>query len=131
MCPNESYNKFIKLYTELFEKTFPLREYKHNSKHLKKEPWFTAGLLTSSKKKKKLFSQKLSNPTENNILKYKKFNKIYNKLKRNMKLNYYKNVLNENRFNIKKTWSILRQAMGKTNDKSNYPNSFGIIDILI
>jgi len=46
LCPNESYNKFIKLYTELFEKIFPLREYKHNSKHLKKEPWFTAGLLT-------------------------------------------------------------------------------------
>jgi len=51
---------------------------------------------------------------------------MYNKLKRKMKISYYKNILDENKCNIKKTWSILKQAIGKTNDKSGYPNSFTI-----
>ena len=38
---------------------------------------------------------------------------MYNTLKRKMKIIYYKNILFENKFNIKKTWSILKQAIGK------------------
>ena len=125
-CPDHAYNIFIKLYLDVFDKCFPLREYKIISKHVKRQPWYTLGLLTSSKKKNKLFSKKLSKPTEYNIQTYKAYNIMYNKLKRKMKISYYKNILDENKCNIKKTWSILKQAIGKTNDKSGYPNSFTI-----
>ena len=53
---------------------------------------------------------------------------MYNTLKRKMKIIYYKD---ENKFNIKKTWSILKQAIGKLNDKSSYPNSFTINNLSI
>ena len=53
---------------------------------------------------------------------------MYNTLKRKMKIIYYKD---ENKFNIKKTWSILKQAIGKLNDKSSYPNSFIINNVSI
>jgi len=35
-------------------------------------------------------------------------------------------MLNINKFNIKKTWTILKQAIGRSNDKSSFPLSFCI-----
>ena len=49
----------------------------------------------------------------------------------NLKATYYKNILEENKFNIKKIWSILKQAIGKTNNKSNFPNSFNIKNVTV
>ena len=123
-CPNQAYNTFMKLYTDVFNHSFPLREYTNKSKHVKREPWYSTGLLVSSKKKAKLFSKKMSKPTKLNISAYKEYNTIYNKLKRKMKILYYKTVLDENRSDIKKTWSILKRALGKVSDKSCYPNAF-------
>jgi hypothetical protein len=130
-CPDESYNNFLRVYLNIFDKCFPLRDIKHRSKLMKREPWYTPGLLTSAKKKAKLFCKKLSKPTEYNIKTYKTYNNMYNTLKRKMKIIYYKNILVENKSNIKKTWSILKQAIGKLNDKSSYPNSFTINNLSI
>ena len=41
-----------------------------------------------------------------------------------MKINYYHAINNENKINIKKTWSIVKGAIGKPNDKSGFPNEF-------
>jgi len=109
-----------------FKTNFPLREHNPKSKYIKREPWYTTGLLTSSKQKSKLLTKKLCKPTEANVKEFKEYNNIYNKLKRRMKATFYKIKLDENRQNIKKTWSILKQALGKCNDKSNYPNIFKI-----
>lgn len=50
-CPNTAYNEFVKLYTEAFEKSFPLRQKSNKTNNIKREPWFTIGLLISSRKK--------------------------------------------------------------------------------
>ena len=55
MCPNEAYNVFMALYKSAFEDSFPLRNKSVNSKSIKREPWFTTGLLISSKKRRKLY----------------------------------------------------------------------------
>ena len=122
VCPEEAYNKFMEKYMAAFKTNFPLREHNPKSKYIKREPWYTTGLLTSSKQKSKLLTKKLCKPTEANVKEFKEYNNMYNKLKRKMKATYYKIKLDENRQNIKKTWSILKQALGKCNDKSNYPN---------
>jgi len=36
-----------------------------------------------------------------------------------MKISYFETTIETNKFNIKKTWAILRQAVDKFNDKSN------------
>ena len=79
-CPDSAYNVFISMYLAAFEDSFPLIERKIVHKYIKREPWFTSGLLTSSKNKSKLLSLKLHKPTEINIRKYKLFNNLYNKL---------------------------------------------------
>ena len=125
-CPNDAYNKFMNLYKNAFEKAFPLKRSKIQRKNITREPWFTTGLLASSKTRRKLLTKKLQKPTEQNIQTYKNYNKLYNKTKRIMKLNYFKNILNENKYNIKNTWKILRRIISKQNDKSSYPSTFSI-----
>ena len=125
-CAENAYDQFMELYRMAFEKAFPLRSVKVHKKYIKKDPWITSGLLTSSRQKAKLFSKKLNNPSEHNINAFKIYNNIFNKLKRNMKRLYYKSKLDENKLDMKKTWSILKQAIGKQNDKASLPVSFSI-----
>ena len=41
-----------------------------------------------------------------------------------MKAIYYKQILDDNKHDIKKCWSILKQAIGKMNNKYAFPNEF-------
>jgi hypothetical protein len=125
-CPNEAYNIFIQLYLTAFDKSFPLRNVKSNKKIIKKEPWMTTGLLTSSRTKAKFLMKKLNKPTEHNISQYRIYNNKFNQIKRSMKIQYYNTLLEENKYNIKKSWSILKVAIGKRNDKSSLPEEFKI-----
>jgi len=86
----------------------------------------TKGLLTSARTKSKLLHKKLQKPTEHNINLYKQFLNKYNKLKKIMKQTYFQNMLNMNKFNMKKTWQILRKAIGKENNKVEFPLTFNI-----
>ena len=130
-CPNEAFNYFTMKYKAAFEVAFPLKSIKVNKKYIKREPWFTSGLLSSSRTRAKLLSKKLRDPTENNINLFKIYNNIFNKAKRSMKMNYYNDIIQKNKFNMKKKWSILRNIIGKQNDKSNFPPEFTIDGQLI
>ena len=65
------------------------------------------------------------------LLKFGSNTKTSDKLKRAMKIKYFRNSLEENKHNIKKTWSILKQAIGKLNNKSSFPHTFLVNDIPI
>ena len=69
-------------------------------KYVKKDSWFTSRQLTSSINKTMLFSINLGKPTEENILKYKCYNKLYNKLTWTMKTLSYRTALDENKNNL-------------------------------
>jgi hypothetical protein len=125
-CPNEAYDEFMKKYLNIFEMSFPLRAVKQNKKFIKREPWVTPALLASSRHKAKLFTKKLRNPNVENIVCFKNYNNTFNKLKRACKVNYYKSVFEKNKSNMKKSWTILKQAIGKYKDKSNFPQEFCI-----
>ena len=123
---NNAYNEFINIYRGEFENAFPIKVIKINSCHFKHEPWVTKGFLNSTKTKDKLYKNKLKNPNESNISEYKSFNKNLNKLKRIMKREYYRNKLEENMHNMKNTWSIINEVLGKEINKSKFPSSFTI-----
>lgn len=123
-CPNEAFDVFILKYRNAFEQAFPLRAIKANKKFIKREPWVTSGLLTSSRTRAKLLAKKLSNPTENNIQTFSSYNNLFNKTKRTIKANYYHAIIEEHKFSIKQTWKILKDLIGRKNDKSNFPQEF-------
>ena len=78
----ETFRRKLELYLNAFDASFPLKDINVRSKYIKREPWFTSGLLKSSKTKSKLLSIKLCDPTDENIQKYKTYNNTFNKLKR-------------------------------------------------
>ena len=127
-CSCQAYDKFMLLYKNAYELAFPLRLIKSAKKGLKREPWMTQGLLISIRNKKKLFNKKLNKPSDQTTTKYKIYNSLLNKIKRKMKQMYYQKVLEENKLNIKKTWSIINQAMGKNNKRDKLPQTFRIND---
>ena len=51
---------------------------------------------------------------------------MFNHLKRNMKQNYYHDLLNKYKTDIRKTWSIMKTIISKNNDKSNICYTFNI-----
>ena len=52
--------------------------------------------------------------------------KAFNKIKRKAKINYFKTILEENKNNTKQIWKVLKKAIGKENNKKNFPQSFNI-----
>jgi hypothetical protein len=96
-----------------FDKAFPIRNIKITNKHVKREPWITTGLVTSSQTKAKLFTKKMHKPSDHNINLYTNYNNAFNKLKRTMKINYFKSALDESKLSMKRTWSVLKKAIGK------------------
>jgi len=92
----------MKVYRIAFKKSFLYVQLKYIKQYIKKDLWITLGLLTSSRLKAKLFSNKLRHPTEYNISLFKMYNNVFNKLKCNMKIQYYKSMLDGNKYDMKK-----------------------------
>ena len=64
---NDAYNNFLDIYQYLFDIACPLKQILVKNKYIKRQPWITSGILTSSINKAKLLHKKLSKPTELNI----------------------------------------------------------------
>ena len=99
--PDQAYNHFMSIYSNLFQNCFPITRLKLNTKYHKLEHWMSTGLMASMKTKTQLLKKKLKQPTEFNINNYKAYINVYNSLKSKMK--YYSNIIDENKHNMKKT----------------------------
>ena len=119
---NEAYTKFMVLYRQAFEFSFPLQRVKNSRKHIKKELWMTKGLLISSVTKHKLYMKKLKKPCHENIERYKEYNSLFRKILRAQKKKYYEDIFNKCRNDSKETWKLLRSVIGKTSNKSAFPD---------
>ena len=118
--------QFLNIYKSLSDAAFPIKKINIKSRNIKRSPWMTNGLLTSSIHKNKLFRKKLKNPSELNVNTYKTYCTTFNKLCRLMKKNYYENILFEHRMNMKQTWKILNDIICKSKSNKSLPSSFRI-----
>jgi tRNA/tmRNA/rRNA uracil-C5-methylase (TrmA/RlmC/RlmD family) len=73
----------------------------------------SAGLLISRQTKNSLLKIQLVNKTIENVTKYKNYKQIYFKTIRAAKKLYFRNKLQANVNNQKKTWDTLNEALGK------------------
>lgn len=121
---NSAYNQFMELFTAAYELAFPIRKLNPTRKWKKREPWMTTGLLVSSNYKHKLLIKKLKGHKPADIDQYKKYNKLFNTLRRQAKTNYYKNRINSAAKDIKQTWSILREIINNKTSRKKLPEIF-------
>ncbi len=90
----------------------------------------TSGLLKSSKRLDQLFKEQFGKSRTDTVHnKYIEYKHEYNKLKRATKRNYYWNILNDYRNDIRKTWSVLNDITGRNKHKATMPDTFVINDV--
>ena len=88
-------------------------------------PWLTKGLLTSRKTKNKLYAKNHKNHSPANLLKYKNYKNVYNKLCRTAKNNYTREAYNAAKNNTKSLWQLINGSVGRKTKKGlNIPNFF-------
>ena len=103
-------DKFISLYDKIFEKFAVMVK----SKTLKK-PWITKGILKSSKTKQRLYDKFLKSKSYEHEISYKLFDSI----KQRAESQYYSKMILHYKDNIKKTWQIMKEMIGKGKLVSN------------
>lgn len=133
----EAFTLFYDKYKNVYNKHFPIIKYKANYKT--KISWLSKGLRNSIRYKNYLYIKSDKNPTEENINKYKDYKRLLNRLLRITEREYYQNLLDKHKRNIKKIWNILKEVINKksrnvtnyfyvnnelTKDKNTIANSF-------
>ena len=117
-CPDEAYSRFINTFTELYDTAFPIYKIKVKTKSLL-SPWITKGILKSSKRKHKLYDKFLKRKTYTNETNYKNYKNLFETIKFKAKKLYYSNLIIKYQNNIKKTWQVIKEVIGKTQILSN------------
>ena len=114
----DSYNYFLNTFQMIYNKCFPIKEFKYKQKDLK-SPWISKGIKKSSKLKQKLYIKFLKNKTPVTEEVYKTYKSLFEKIKRKAKTNYYKNKITRNKDDPKKTWDVMKEITGKCKITTN------------
>ena len=72
----------------------------------------TKGLVKSSKKKQRLYENFLKNRNPEQEPNYKQYQTLFESLKKKSKKNYYSDRINSYKYNIKKTWHVMKEIIG-------------------
>ena len=122
--PEQAFGNFFEKINSVRDISFPEIKVKSNFQRFKHSPWMSYGLKISQKQKEKLFAKKIKHPNENNIAKFKIYNKLYNKLRRAAKKMFYDNQFKKFAKNSKQTWSVIREILGTKKQKDQIPDFF-------
>ena len=106
-------------FSELYDVAFPETKIEIKTKNLL-SPWLTKGLRKSSKRKQKLYEKFFKKRNLANEMAYKSYKNLFEKLK---KKNYYQDKLKKCEGNIKSTWKIMKEIVGKVKIKKTCQNN--------
>ena len=122
--PVSAFDNLFSYIDTCFEESFPEKECLCSPKNKQYVPWMTSGLLTSRKRKLKLFHKKLKNPSEENKLKFKMYNSLYTQLLRKSRKLHYDNIFKSYSNDCKKTWLVINDLLGRKKSYNDIPDSF-------
>ena len=109
---NKSYASFIGKFNSLYDECFPKKKLRKSSmKYTPKSPWITSSLIKCIRRKNLLYKKSINKPTELNIQKYKMYRNKLNVTLRLAKQNYFSNLLDKEKHNMRNTWKILNSIL--------------------
>ena len=126
-----NYNTLSHIFTSVQNKYIPIKLMKFNKYKHKKSKWITEGILRSIRYRDKLYrSWRLSNNTLENRETIKRnlstYNGILKKIIRDAKKNYFENCLSNCKNDLKETWRVINDALGRNNSGKLLPDIFKI-----
>ena len=84
-------------------------------------PWIIKGIKISSKQKQRLYS-KLKKRNEKTKKEYQDYKKLFESIKKQSKKLHFSKLILKYKNNIKKTWQVIKEAIGKEKCKQqNFP----------
>lgn len=126
---NESCNEFISKITEILDRIAPQKTKTISPKKIIRDPWITVGILRSSHTRAKLYKSSASKPIDHPSHKaYIRYRNLYNIVKRRAKQQYFAELFEKYKSDIRNTWGTINTIIGRTNDKTNILQSFKIGD---
>ena len=122
---NTAYNILVEKITETLDIHAPEKLVTISPKYIIREPWMTSGLLKSSMTCSKMYKKVLGkNINDPKYLEYIEFRNKYNSLKRITKKKYYIEQINVYLNDYSKLWKVMKELIGKKNDKSSLSDVF-------
>ena len=120
--PNHNYDKLHDHVKALRDKYMPLRYEKFHKHRHKKNQWMTYGILRSIKYRDEMYITYKKSPQnsaeyytlKNNL---RVFNSILKHVIREAKINYYNDVFDKNKRNIKAIWKTISEIICKSNNQ--------------
>lgn len=113
MCRSaqQAFSLFHSIYLKLFDKHFPKGkiEFKYNNR----KPWLTSAIKESIRIKNKLYWRYKKINSCYNECQYKLYRNKLTKLIKHAEKKHYEALLEANKSNLKKTWSILKDIINK------------------
>ena len=88
-----------------------------------RKPWLTPALKNSIRYKNKLYVRSRRTPSTDNINNYRLYRNKLNKLLRQAEREHFDFLLHQNRNNLRKSWSIIKDIINK-NSNSSLPHEF-------
>ena len=122
---NLGYDNFIKVFKDLYNECCPYVPVKnrHNYRKIDK-PWFTKSLRNACSKKNCLYKRYLKSRTKDAEVRYKMYKNKLTAVLRYCEKQYYTDLLQNCKNNIRDTWKVLKKVIGNENKKSQYPSEF-------
>ena len=109
--PNDAYNLFLKLYTNIYDKFFPQKEIKTSNKMHSNQPWLTAGLKRSCSIKSKLYKKYVKSRSlfSENI--YKAYRNLLKTILKKAEKDYYTNKVLSAEKNSRQLWKEINRIL--------------------
>ena len=105
------------MFKNIYEVSFPVRTISRKDKRQHK-PWMTSGLKNACKKKNILYKRFLKSRSGVAEVRYKSYKNKLTSILRQCEKEYYSNLLEENKQNIKETWKIINKLLNKKSTKN-------------
>ena len=127
--PNKAYKQFFNIFNSIYDLYFPKVFVRLKTKYIQ-SLWITKGIPKSSKRKQKLYERFLKHRTRETELAYKSYKSLFESLKKKAKKKYYSEQISKYKHDAKKTWSIMKELIGKIKLKSsNLPRRITVNEV--
>ena len=112
-----AYSQFLDVITSLYNESFPLITRRCSSK--RNQPWISPQLKRQINQKNRLYKTYLKRPSLFNEINYKNAKVKTSRDIRSTKKLYYHQLLDQNRNNLRRTWSVIKEVMGQDRSTSS------------
>ena len=123
--PQVAFDNFFSIYNNSAELAFPEITVKPKKSTFVHSPWMTPGLLISSKTRQKLLRSKQTDPSDHNVTRFRKFNKIFTTCRRKAQALYYFDKFSQCKTDLRETWKLVREvSCSKAKQRDKLPDFF-------